>query len=187
MYILQVGLFFSQTESNQGPSFSPFTSSFCVLCAHSDTFYVLKLAHSNWKHKQSLKTLNQCLKKFLNAKIRNFFTYLGPIFFPKAYFLPSPYDTYPLNYIHPCDEQSDSNMGVAEVIFLLPFVFFIPLIGLYISFMVCPSISFNAWHLVLIYRKAKVIYGCCSHAPAQTVDSIWVLVGCQGMSSSCRY
>ena len=90
MYILQVGLFFSQTESNQGPSFSPFTSSFCVLCAHSDTFYVLKLAHSNWKHKQSLKTLNQCLKKLLNAKIRNFFTYLGPIFFP-------PPEAYPLN------------------------------------------------------------------------------------------
>ena len=48
MYILQVGLFFSPTESDQGPFLSPFTSC-CLLCAHSDTFYGLKLAHSALK------------------------------------------------------------------------------------------------------------------------------------------
>ena len=36
-----------------------------------------------WKHKQSLKTLNQWLKKRKNAKIHDFFMYFWPIFFPK--------------------------------------------------------------------------------------------------------
>ena len=44
----------------------------------------------HWKHKQSLKALNQCLKKCKNAKIRDFFTYLGPIFFPRPIFFCTP-------------------------------------------------------------------------------------------------
>ena len=49
MYILQACLFFPPTESDQGPYFSLFTYFFCVLHAHSDTFYGLKLAHSALK------------------------------------------------------------------------------------------------------------------------------------------
>ena len=90
MYILQVGLFFSQPSPTRIYFFPHLLLLFCVLREHSDTFYGLKLAHSALKAQKSLKALNQCLKKCKNAKIRDFFTYLGPIFFPRPIFFCTP-------------------------------------------------------------------------------------------------
>ena len=49
MYILQVSLFFSQPSPTRIRFFPHLLLLFCVLRAHSDTFYGLKLAHSALK------------------------------------------------------------------------------------------------------------------------------------------
>ena len=49
MYILQVGLFFSQLSPTRIHFCPHLLLLFCVLRAHSDNFYGLKLAHSALK------------------------------------------------------------------------------------------------------------------------------------------
>ena len=96
VYTTSRSIFFP-TESDQGLFFPPFTSSFFVCFVRILTLSMtLNWLTVHWKHKQSLKTLNLCLKKCKNAKICDFFMYLGPIFFRRPIF-----SVYPLYYVHP--------------------------------------------------------------------------------------
>ena len=84
-------VYFFPNRVRPGSIFSPiyffFFACFVSILTLSMTLNWLTV---HWKHKQSLKALNQCLKKFKNANIHDFFTYSGPILFPRPIFFRTP-------------------------------------------------------------------------------------------------
>ena len=75
--------FLPQPGTTRADFFPHFFFSFGALRVHSDTLYGLKLVHSALKAPTKPKPLNHCLRNRKNAKIRDFFMYLWPNFFPK--------------------------------------------------------------------------------------------------------